>query len=161
MSHALQLPPGTDRTTLHASLHPQLKALLAGEPDLVAAMAQMAAAIHDTFGHHWVGFYRVVGEELVIGPYQGPLACARIPRGKGVCGAAWVQGGTLLVPDVDLFPGHIACSPHSRSELVVPVRDAQGTIVAVLDIDSSMRDAFSEQDAQAFERLCDLLTPLA
>ena len=154
MAEQLLLPDTTDRRILYGSLLPQVKALLAGERDPVAAMANMAAAIHQAFGWHWVGFYRVVGNELVLGPFQGPVACTRIPHGKGVCGTAWAEGRSVVVPDVELFPGHIACSALSRSEIVVPVHDREGRIVAVLDIDSSELNDLGPEDALGLERLC-------
>lgn len=154
MADTLHLPETTDRKALYAALQPQVAALLAGETDLIARMANLVAAIHQTFGHHWVGFYRVVGNELVLGPFQGPVACTRIGHGKGVCGTAWAEERTLVVPDVDLFPGHIACSALSRSEIVVPVRDTLGAVIAVLDIDSSEPDDFGTTDISGLEALC-------
>jgi L-methionine (R)-S-oxide reductase len=160
MAQGITLPSTKDRTILFEALIPQVEALLDGETDLIAAMANVAAAIHGTFGWHWVGFYRVVGQELVLGPFQGPVACARIPYGKGVCGTAWKEDRTLVVPDVDLFPGHIACSALSRSEVVVPIHDRTGTVVAVLDIDSSLPDDLSPADAAFLERICRSLAPI-
>lgn len=160
MSNSLHLPETNDRVELYAALAPQVHALLAEERDLIAAMANMSAALHTAFRWHWVGFYRVMGAELVLGPFQGPVACSRIGHGRGVCGTAWAEERTLVVPDVDLFPGHIACSPHSRSEIVVPVRDRSGRVAAVLDIDSERPDDFSVVDAHALERLTAQLEPL-
>jgi L-methionine (R)-S-oxide reductase len=151
------LPDTTDRATLYAALLPQLQALLAEEPDPIANMANTAAVLHAAFGWHWVGFYRVQGKELVLGPFQGPVACTRIPRGKGVCGAAWSAGHTIVVPDVDQFPGHIACSALSRSEIVVPIRGPEGEVIAVLDVDSSSLNDFSEVDRIGLEQVCRLL----
>ena len=131
---------------------PQLGALLDGETDVVANLANVAAALKQTFDFFWVGFYVVKGDCLVLGPFQGPVACTRIRRGKGVCGTAWKEARTVVVPDVDLFPGHIACSSASRSEIVVPVRQGE-TVVAVLDIDSDRLAAFDETDAHYLERL--------
>jgi GAF domain-containing protein len=146
----------TDRAGKYAELLPQLKALLEGESDFIANMANTAAAIHQTFGFHWVGFYLVKGNELVLGPFQGPVACTRIPFGKGVCGTAWKEAKTQLVPDVELFPGHIACSAISKSEIVVPlIKD--GEVMAVLDIDSSFLDDFTEVDREWLERVCKLV----
>lgn len=157
----LHLPDtNLSRADRYLALEPELAALVQQENDLVAAMANFSAAVHQTFGWHWVGFYRVVGNELVLGPFQGPVACTRIAKGKGVCGTAWAEGRTMLVPDVEHFPGHIACSALSRSEVVVPCRSAQGDIRAVLDIDSSLVADFDEADVRALERLCDLLRPL-
>lgn len=136
----------------YEELLPRAQALLEGEDDLIARMANLAALLHSEFGFWWTGFYRAQGDELVLGPFQGPIACTRIPYGKGVCGSAWKQGGTIVVPDVDAFPGHIACSGESRSEIVVPVfRD--GTVCAVLDIDSRELSTFDEVDAKYLEKL--------
>jgi L-methionine (R)-S-oxide reductase len=160
MSETIQLPATTDRVALYSALAPQVRELLSEERDLIAAMANLSAALHQAFGWHWIGFYRVLGAELVLGPFQGPVACSRIGHGKGVCGTAWAEERTLIVPDVDKFPGHIACSPLSKSEIVVPIQDRQGRIAAVLDIDSDRPDDFSEVDAIALNRLCGLLEPL-
>ena len=141
-----------DKSTMYDQLESQLRSLLEGESDEVARMANAAALIHLTFGFWWTGFYRVSGQELILGPFQGPVACMHIPYGRGVCGTAWKEQRTVVVPDVELFPGHIACSSESRSEIVVPVwRD--GTIVAVLDIDSRELATFDELDAARLERL--------
>jgi len=123
-----------------------------GEPDLVANMANVCAALKEQFNWLWVGFYLVKDDELVLGPFQGPVACTRIGLGKGVCGAAWQQEKTLIVPDVEAFPGHIACSSASRSEIVVPVFSG-GKVVAVLDVDSSDLDQFDEADAQYLQQV--------
>ncbi|MCB0768493.1 MAG: GAF domain-containing protein, partial [Flavobacteriales bacterium] len=123
----------------------------------VGAMANLAAAIHDTFAFLWVGFYRVVGNELHLGPFQGPIACTRIAYGKGVCGSAWKEGRTLVVPDVDAFPGHIACSALSRAEVVIPVHDGDGRVAAVLDVDATETNAFSELDAHWLPAFCALI----
>ena len=146
----------TDRPGKYAQLIPQVQALLSGESDLIANMANAAAALHQTFGFHWVGFYLVKGNELVLGPFQGPVACTRIPFGKGVCGTAWKEAKTQLVPDVELFPGHIACSAMSRSEIVVPLFQ-NGEVMAVLDIDSSLADDFSEADKEGLEAIAGML----
>lgn len=137
----------------YETLLPQLKALTAGEPDAVANMANIAAALRQTFDFFWVGFYRVADDTLILGPFQGPLACTRIRYGKGVCGTAWKEARTIIVPDVDAFPGHIACSSASRSEIVVPVI-RNGKVVAVLDIDSDALGAFDETDALYLEKMC-------
>lgn len=137
-------------------LHKQIAALVDGESDTIANMANVAAMIHATFGFWWTGFYRVVGEELVLGPFQGPLACSRIRYGRGVCGTAWKEGATQVVPDVELFPGHIACSSLSRSEIVVPVWSDE-EIVAVLDIDSEHLATFDQVDKMWLERIVALL----
>ena len=135
----------------------QIRALTEGETDLVAKMANVTAAIHEEMGFFWTGFYRVVGEELILGPFQGPVACMHIPFGRGVCGSAWKQRTTLVVPDVEKFPGHIACSSLSRSEIVVPVFSPDGEIVAVLDIDSKELCTFDEIDRQHLETICQFL----
>lgn len=134
-------------------LQQQIKALSAGETDQVAVMANVAAAIHLEMGFWWTGFYRVQNGELVLGPFQGPVACMHIGYGKGVCGTSWKQGETIVVPDVEQFPGHIACSSESRSEIVVPVRSAEGEIIAVLDIDSKDLATFDEIDKQWLEEI--------
>jgi GAF domain-containing protein len=134
-------------------LQQQIKALSAGETDRVAVMANVAAAIHLEMGFWWTGFYRVQNGELVLGPFQGPVACMHIGYGKGVCGTSWKQGETIVVPDVEQFPGHIACSSESRSEIVVPVRSAEGEIIAVLDIDSKDLATFDEVDKQWLEEI--------
>lgn len=134
----------------------QISALVAGETDEIANMANVAAVLHETFGFWWTGFYRVEKEELVLGPFQGPIACTRIPFGKGVCGTAWAKAETVTVPDVHKFAGHIACSSASNSEIVVPVRK-NGKIKAVLDIDSTAFDTFDETDRIYLEQIADLL----
>ena len=137
----------------------QIKALVEGETDVVAVMANVAAAIHETMGFFWTGFYRVIGRELVLGPFQGPVACMHIPFGRGVCGTAWQRGETIVVPDVEQFPGHIACSSLSRSEIVVPVLSAAGDVMAVLDIDSRELATFDDTDRRHLEQICKLITP--
>lgn len=137
-------------------LYKQIAALVAGESDPIANMANMAAMIHSTFGFWWTGFYRVVNEELILGPFQGPLACSRIRYGRGVCGTAWRERQTQVVADVELFPGHIACSSLSRSEIVVPVWQAD-EIIAVLDIDSAELATFDSIDQHWLEKIVALL----
>lgn len=134
-----------------------IKGLFEAETDRIACMANVAAVLMEAFGHHWVGFYRVMGDQLVLGPFQGPLACMRIGYGKGVCGTAWARNRTLIVPNVDEFPGHIACSSLSRSEIVVPVHNVDGQVIAVLDIDSANLDAFSETDQRFLEEISEML----
>lgn len=141
-----------DKETLYKELIPQAESLLEGETDEVACMANLAALLHRAFGFWWTGFYRVVGDELVLGPFQGPVACIHIPYGRGVCGTAWKRNETVVVPDVEEFPGHIACSSESRSEIVVPVR-RQGQVVAVLDIDSKELAAFNDTDREFLETI--------
>ena len=140
----------------YALLYKQIAALVEGESDTIANMANIAAMIHHTFSFWWTGFYRVCGQELVLGPFQGPLACSRIAYGRGVCGTAWKQQQTQVVPDVELFPGHIACSSLSRSEIVVPVW-CNGEIVAVLDIDSEHLSTFDTTDQEWLEKIVQLL----
>ena len=138
-------------------LERQVASLVEGETDVIAKMANIAAALHETFGFWWTGFYRVAGEELLLGPFQGPVACMHIPYGKGVCGTAWKRNETVVVPDVEEFPGHIACSSASKSEIVVPVHGAAGEVVAVLDIDSDRLATFDEEDRVWLERIVTLL----
>ncbi len=146
---------GTTKEDKYRSLYPQLRSLMDGEPDLIANMANVASALKETFDFFWVGFYRVSDHQLLLGPFQGPIACTRISYGKGVCGTAWKEGRTVLVADVDQFPGHIACSSLSRSEIVVPVKRS-GKIIAVLDVDSEQLNTFDEVDARYLEQICDL-----
>ena len=144
-----------DKKEKYLQLIASLRALTEGEPDAIANMANVAAAIKETFGFFWVGFYIVKGNQLVLGPFQGPMACTRIAYGKGVCGTAWKERKTLIVPDVDAFPGHIACSRFSRSEIVVPVMNGN-EVGAVLDIDSERLNAFDETDAYYLEKIAEL-----
>ncbi|WP_106828504.1 GAF domain-containing protein [Parabacteroides pacaensis] len=137
-------------------LLPQIKALLEGETDLIANMANVAAMIKSTFGFFWVGFYRLQEEMLVLGPFQGPIACTRIRYGKGVCGTAWRDAVTVIVPNVDDFPGHIACNSASKSEIVVPIFRKE-LVIGVLDIDSDQLNTFDETDARYLEKICRLL----
>ncbi|HMX80684.1 MAG TPA: GAF domain-containing protein [Ferruginibacter sp.] len=141
---------------IYPSLIPQIKGLLEGEPDLIANLANVAAALKEQFGWLWVGFYLVRGEELVLGPFQGPVACTRIKKGRGVCGTSWQKAQTLIVPDVEKFPGHIACSSLSRSEIVVPVI-RNGEVAAVLDVDSELLDQFNETDKKYLEEIVGLV----
>ena len=157
MAEELKVAQGS-KEDKYALLYAQIKSITEGEDDLIANMANVAAMIQETFGFWWTGFYRVVGKELVLGPYQGPLACSRIAFGKGVCGTAWKNAKTIIVPDVDAFPGHIACSSASKSEIVVPVFNADGaSIIAVLDIDSASYDSFDDVDRYWLERIVSLL----
>lgn len=143
---------GDSKKELYDNLLPQIKALVEGENDMIANMANVAACLKDTFNFWWVGFYRVINDELVLGPFQGPLACTRIRKGKGVCGTAWQRAETVIVPDVDEFPGHIACSSLTKSEIVVPVFK-DGKIIAVLDIDSERTANFDDVDKEFLEKL--------
>lgn len=155
MSEELIIAAG-DKKAKYESLIPQVKALLDGETNRIAKMANLVACLKQTFDFFWVGFYQVVEDELVLAPFQGPVACMRIRRGKGVCGTSWHERRTLVVPDVDLFPGHIACSSASRSEIVVPVYDGQ-ELIAVLDVDSDTLNTFDEIDAYYLEELVKLI----
>ena len=144
---------GENKRELYETLLHQLQSLTAGETDVVANMANVAAALKQTFDFFWVGFYLVKEEELVLGPFQGPIACTRIRFGRGVCGTAWKEARTLIVPDVEQFPGHIACSSDSKSEIVVPILK-QGKVAGVLDIDSDTLDSFDTIDARYLEEIC-------
>src|SRR6201996_7739507 len=149
MAEDLTIAAGT-KAERYQSLLPQIKALIEGETDLVANLANIAAALKEQFGWLWVGFYLVKNDELVVGPFQGPVACTRIRKGRGVCGTSWAQAKTLIVPDVEAFPGHIACSSLSRSEIVVPLFKGE-TMAGVLDVDSVELDAFDEVDQKWLE----------
>lgn len=134
-----------------------LKAIIEGETDMIAVMSNVAAEIHQTMGFWWTGFYRVKDGELILGPFQGPIACMHIAYGRGVCGTAWKKEKTIIVPDVEQFPGHIACSSQSRSEIVVPVFDNEKKVIAVLDIDSEHLATFDETDKKFLEEICSLI----
>ena len=155
MAEELHITTGTKEDQYQALL-PQIGALVAGESDLIANMANIAAVLKTQFGFFWVGFYLVKDGELVLGPFQGPLACTRIAKGKGVCGTAWERGETLIVPDVDAFPGHIACSSLSKSEIVVPI-SKDGEVFAVLDVDSDAVDSFDAVDADYLQQIVERL----
>ncbi|GAA3964749.1 GAF domain-containing protein [Mucilaginibacter dorajii] len=156
MAEDLNITTSTDKTEQYTALIPQIEALLYGEPDLVANLANICAALKEQFKWFWVGFYMVKNGELVLGPFQGPVACTRISLGKGVCGTAWQKAETLVVPDVEAFPGHIACSSLSQSEIVVPVFH-NGEVVGVLDVDSELLDQFDETDAKFLEQVVKLI----
>ena len=162
MAEDLKIIEGS-KAQAYQSLIPQIKGLLDGEPDLIANLANVAAALKEQFNWLWVGFYLVKPasavkgeEELVLGPFQGPVACTRIKKGRGVCGAAWQNATTLIVPDVEKFPGHIACSSLSRSEIVVPLLQGN-TVIGVLDIDSELPDQFDETDKEFLEEIVVLI----
>jgi len=140
----------------YESLLPQIKGLLTGESDLIANLANIAAALKEQFGWFWVGFYLVKNDQLVLGPFQGPVACTRIAKGRGVCGTSWAKATTLIVPDVEKFPGHIACSSLSKSEIVVPII-SNGEVIGVLDVDSSEYNSFDETDQRFLESILTLL----
>jgi GAF domain-containing protein len=155
MAEELLIANGT-KEERYESLLPQIKALLEGEPDLVANMANIAATLKEQFNWLWVGFYIVKNNELVLGPFQGPLACTRIKKGRGVCGTSWAESKTLIVPDVEKFPGHIACSSLSKSEIVVPVIRNK-TVVAVLDADSTDLNHYDEVDKKWLEQIVEII----
>lgn len=156
MAEDLKLVTGT-KLEQYESLLPQIQGLLEGEPDLIANFANVAAALKEQFNWLWIGFYLVKEDELVLGPFQGPVACTRIRKGRGVCGASWAQSKTLIVPDVEKFPGHIACSSLSRSEIVVPIMK-NNQIVAVLDADSEQLSHFDETDQYFLEQIVELIS---
>lgn len=141
----------------YEALLPQIESLVSGEPDVIARMANVAAVLHEAFGFWWTGFYRVQGDELVLGPFQGPIACTRIPFGRGVCGTAWQRAETIVVPNVHEFAGHIACSSASNSEIVVPLLRA-GEVAAVLDIDSKDFNTFDETDKHFLEQIATIIS---
>ncbi len=157
MSENLYIPEQASKAERYEAIIPQIDALISDGPDLTANLANIAAALKEAFGFFWVGFYLVKDNQLVLGPFQGPIACTRIAFGKGVCGTAWKQGKTQLVPDVDAFPGHIACSSASKSEIVVPVfKDEK--VVMVLDVDSDQLDDFDSVDQKHLEGLMTVLS---
>jgi L-methionine (R)-S-oxide reductase len=156
MAEDLKITTSADKAEQYTSLIPQIEALLFGETDLVANLANVCAALKEQFKWFWVGFYLVKEGELVLGPFQGPVACTRIAKGKGVCGAAWAQAQILVVPDVEEFPGHIACSSLSRSEIVLPLFK-DGEVVGVLDVDSSELAEFDDTDAQYLAEIVKLI----
>lgn len=147
----------TEKIKRYKSLSRQIKALIEGEPNLIANLANVSAAIFAEFEFHWVGFYLVEGDELVLAPFQGPVACTRIQKGKGVCGTTWENGETSIVKDVHQFPGHIACSAFSNSEIVVPLFNRDREVIGVLDIDSTKFSDFDEIDQQYLELICQYL----
>lgn len=163
MAEHLEIIQGS-KSERYAALLPQIRSVIEDEPDQIANMANVAAMLHETFHFWWTGFYRVITPQesndsplLVLGPFQGPMACTRIKRGRGVCGTAWDKDETQVVPDVEQFPGHIACSSASRSEIVVPLHDKEGTVVAVLDIDSAELNTFDEVDKLWLEKIAALI----
>ena len=155
MAEDLSIFKGT-KEEQYQHIFPQIKGLLEGETDLIANLANVAAALKEQFGFFWVGFYLVKADELVLGPFQGPVACTRIKKGRGVCGSSWEQGKTIIVPDVEKFPGHIACSSLSKSEIVLPLF-SDSKIVGVLDVDSSTLDSFDETDQLYLQKIIDLI----
>ena len=145
------------KETQYSELLEEIRSVIQDEKDTVACMANVAALIHERFGFWWTGFYRVIDNELVLGPFQGPVACTRIRKGRGVCGTSWNEGRTIVVPNVHEFPGHIACSSLSNSEIVVPVFDENRNVTGVLDIDSREFSTFDETDAKWLENICALI----
>ena len=158
MAEDLTIDRGLTKAERYEQLLPQLEALIAPETDLTANLANIAAVLKSGFDFFWVGFYRVKDDELVLGPFQGPVACTRITYGKGVCGSAWKNKETIIVPDVDAFPGHIACSSASKSEIVVPVFDSNNRVSMILDIDSDCLNTFDETDKQYLEKIAACIT---
>jgi L-methionine (R)-S-oxide reductase len=159
MAEQLHISTAASKHERYAELVPQIEALVSGETDLVANLSNIAAALRQAMHFFWVGFYVVKGEQLVLGPFQGPIACTRIDYGKGVCGACWKEGRVILVPDVEKFPGHIACSSDSRSEIVLPVMK-QGEVVMVLDVDSDRLNDFDAVDQEALTRITRIIERL-
>ena len=157
MAEELIIPVGTDRKEIYDALIPQINGLIETESDLIANLANITAVLKEAFGFFWVGFYIAKEGQLVLGPFQGPIACTRIPFHKGVCGASYSQQKTILVPDVDQFPGHIACSSASKSEIVLPVFHKNGTVAMILDVDSDQLHDFSEIDAVGLQSILILL----
>ncbi|MCF2490575.1 GAF domain-containing protein [Dyadobacter sp. CY347] len=157
MAEELLVPTDTDRATVYNALFPQIQALVETESDLIANLANISAALKEAFGFFWVGFYIVKEGQLVLGPFQGPIACTRIAFNKGVCGASYSQQKTIVVPDVEAFPGHIACNSASKSEIVLPVFHRNGTVAMVLDVDSDQLDDFSEVDAAHLGKILKLI----
>jgi GAF domain-containing protein len=157
MTETITLPQTQNREEIYNALFPQIEALLLGEADFVANTANITAALREAFGFFWVGFYFVKDDQLVLGPFQGPIACTRIPFHKGVCGKCYTDAETIIVPNVDEFPGHIACSSASKSEIVVPVFNKSNEIIAVLDVDSNKLNDFSETDKVGLEEIMALL----
>ncbi|WP_373494088.1 GAF domain-containing protein [Aquiflexum sp.] len=156
MAETVNIPSQASKAEKYQAILPQIEALISSETDVYANLANVAAVLKEAFGFFWVGFYLVKGEQLVLGPFQGPLACTRIAFGKGVCGTAWKEAKTQLVPDVDAFPGHIACSSASKSEIVVP-GFKEGKVWIVLDVDSDLLDDFDQDDVTYLEKLMKLL----
>lgn len=157
MAEELHIISG-DKEQVYETLRPQIESLLQGETDIIANMANLAGALKEAFNFFWVGYYRVQNDVLVLGPFQGPIACTRIKYGKGVCGTAWKEAHTLIVKNVEEFPGHIACNSRSKSEIVVPVFNTQQQVIAVLDVDSDTLDSFDEIDERYLTLFCSYLT---
>ena len=160
MAETLLLPKTKSRKKLYDALIPQIEALVQGETDLTANLANIAAALKETFKFFWVGFYVKKGNQLVLGPFQGPIACTRINFNRGVCGHCYTTQQTVIVPDVEAFPGHIACSSASKSEIVLPAFDKNGEVFLVLDVDSDKLNDFSEIDAEGLQKIIALIEAL-
>lgn len=158
MAESIYLPENGTKTEIYEALLPQIETIVDTETDLIANLANISAVLHEAFRWWWVGFYWVKGEELVLAPFQGPIACTRIKFGKGVCGTAWKEAKSQLVPDVELFPGHIACSSASKSEIVVPIFDKNNKVVGVLDVDSERYDILDEVDVLYLEKIAKLVS---
>ena len=156
MAEELKISENVTKEQKYKDLLPQIEGLISGEPDLIANMANVTSAIHMATGYLWIGFYLVKEDQLGLGPFQGPIACTRIQKGKGVCGTAWATKETLIIPNVDVFPGHIACSTDSKSEIVVP-GIKNGEVRFILDVDSTELNELDEIDAHFFERIVALL----
>lgn len=155
--HETHIPTNGTKEEIYKALLPEIEAVVCDEPDMIANMANVSSMLHEAFGFWWTGFYRVIGDELVLGPFQGPMACTRIRKGKGVCGTSWAEEQTQVVPDVHQFPGHIACSSASNSEIVVPLFQ-EGQVIGVLDIDSREFNTFDLTDKLYLERVAELLS---
>lgn len=157
MAESVAFSKTAERSVIYNEIAPQIEALIAGETDTTANLANVAAVLREAFGFFWVGFYLKKNDQLVLGPFQGTVACTRIDFGRGVCGHAYATRETVIVPNVDEFPGHIACSSESKSEIVVPMFDASGAVIGVLDVDSDRLDDFSAIDAAGLRRIVDLV----
>lgn len=161
MAESIVFTTNAERATVYDEIVPQIEALTSGETDLVANLANIAAVLKEAFGFFWVGFYLKKGDQLVLNAFQGPLACTRIDFNKGVCGLSYTTGESVIVPDVENFPGHIACSSASKSEVVVPIFDNKGGVFGVLDVDSDKLDDFSDTDAEGLGRIAKIVEKLA
>ncbi|CAN5490748.1 GAF domain-containing protein [soil metagenome] len=157
MAESIAFSKTADRKTIYGEIIPQIESLVSGETDLIANLANIAAVLKEAFGFFWVGFYLTKDGQLVLGPFQGPLACTRIDFGKGVCGHVYSTRQTVIVPDVDAFPGHIACSSAARSEIVLPIFDRSGEVFGVLDVDSDMSNDFSQADSDGLRRIVNII----
>jgi len=157
MAESLAFSKTADRSVIYEEIVPQIEALIGDESDVIANLANVAAVLKEAFGFFWVGFYIAKDNQLVLGPFQGPLACTRIEFGQGVCGHAYSTASTVIVPNVDEFPGHIACSSASKSEIVVPIMNGDGSVLGVLDVDSDRLDDFSETDREGLTNVVSVI----